>query len=124
MHCHLLEASITREVHYSRRYVSNCFSIPRAELFSDGEYLHLPDVRIAICYTRGVALHVFAWIRKQCIVKNPNGEIMDDLPSKYVVELLDALLAYKLKTDKRKLKGAPHCAFWMLKAQVSKCGEM
>ncbi len=77
------------------------------------------EERMAICYTRGVALHVFAWIRKQCIVKTPNGEIMDDLPSKYVVELLDALLAYKLKADKRKLKGASHCTFWMLKAQVS-----
>ncbi len=71
---------------------------------------------MAICYTRGVALHVFAWIRKQCIVKTPNGEIMDDLPSKYVVELLDALLAYKLKADKRKLKDVEGTSF--------QCGEM
>ncbi len=77
------------------------------------------EERMAICYTRGIALHVFAWIWKQRIVKTPNGEIMDDLPSKYVVELLDALLAYKSKADKQKLKGAPHCSFWMLKAQVS-----
>jgi len=77
------------------------------------------EERMAICYARGIALHVFAWIRNSCVIKTPNGEIMDDLPSKYVVELLGALLAYKSKADMRKLKGAPHCTFWMLKLQVS-----
>jgi len=77
------------------------------------------DERIAICYTRGIALSLFEWIRKWCIIKTPNGEIIDDLPSKYVVGLLDTLLLYKSKADLRKLKGAPHCAAWMLKAQVS-----
>jgi len=81
------------------------------------------DECMAICYTRGIALSVFISIRKWCIVKTPTGEIMHDLPSKHMVRLLDALLAYKSKADKRELKGAPHCAFWMLKAQVSNVVE-
>ena len=76
------------------------------------------DERMAMCYARGIALTVFRWIREGCIVKRPDGKIIDDLPSKYMVELLSALLAYKSKAVARKLIGAPHCAFWMLKAQV------
>jgi hypothetical protein len=73
---------------------------------------------LAICYARGLALGVFEWIRKWCIVKNPAGEIIDDLPSKYMVNLLHALLAYKSKAVSRKLDGAPHCSLSTLKAQV------
>ena len=40
------------------------------------------DERLAICYSRGLALSVFQWIRKWCTVKKPDGEIIDDLPSK------------------------------------------
>lgn len=76
------------------------------------------DERMAICYTRGIALAVFQWIRSSCIVKTPDGEIMEDLPSKYMVQLLGAILAYKSNAETRKLQGAPHCALWMLKAQV------
>jgi len=81
------------------------------------------DERMAICYTRGIALAVFKWIRRWCIVKTPDGEIIEDLPSQYMVALLGSLLAYKSKADQRKLKGAPHCALWMLKAQVSNVVE-
>jgi len=76
------------------------------------------DERMAICYARGVALAVFRWIRLWCIVKTPDGELVDDLPSKHIVDLLASLLAYKTKAVMQKLKGAPHCASWMLTAQV------
>jgi hypothetical protein len=81
------------------------------------------DERMAICYTRGLALQVFSWIRQWCIIKTPDGEIIDDLPSKYMVELLDALVAYKSKATTQKMSGAPHCALWMLKAQISNVVE-
>jgi len=80
---------------------------------------HIPgDERMAICYARGIALAVFRWIRGCCIVKTSEGEVLEDLPSKHMVQLLDALLAYKSKAGVQKLQGAPHCASWMLKAQV------
>ena len=76
------------------------------------------DERRAMCYARGIALNVFHWIRTYCIVKTPDGQIIDDLPSKHVVNLLDALLVYKSKADKRSLKGAPHYTLPKLKVQV------
>lgn len=76
------------------------------------------DERLAMCYSRGLAVSVFQWIRKWCTVKKPDGEIIDDLPSKYMVNLLRALLAYKAKAISRKLDGAPHCGLSMLKEQV------
>jgi hypothetical protein len=76
------------------------------------------DECIAMCYAHGIALNVFRWIHMWCIVKNPDGEILDDLPWKSMVELLSALLAYKTEAGTRRLTGAPHCAYWMLKAQV------
>ena len=77
------------------------------------------DERMAIIYARGVALSVFEWIREWCIVKDANGKVVDDLPSTYMVNLLDALLAYKSRANRQELEGAPHCAAWMLEAQVS-----
>lgn len=76
------------------------------------------DERMAMCYARGIAVELFRWIRMWCIVKTPDGDIIDDLPSKHMVEILTVLLDYKSKAEARKLKGAPHCALWMLKAQV------
>jgi len=74
--------------------------------------------RITICYARAIGLAVFQWFCTWCIVKTLDGEIIDKLPSKYIVQLLDTLLAYKPKAVSQKLDGAPHCALWMLKAQV------
>ena len=65
-----------------------------------------------------IALEIFQWIRKWCVVKTPGGDIIEDLPSKHLVEVLNALLAYKTKAEKRKLVGAPHCSLWKLKAQL------
>ena len=82
---------------------------------------------MAICYTRGVVLAVFGWIRDWCIVKMPDGEVVEDLPSKYLVNLLDALVGYKDKAKAQGLEGAPHWALWMLKAQISnvvKCDRL
>ena len=73
---------------------------------------------MAMCYARGIALRVFEWIRGWCIVRNPDGGVVDDLPSKHVVQVLDALLAYKTKADGRQLQGAPHFTLRKLKAQI------
>jgi hypothetical protein len=76
------------------------------------------DERMAMCYARGLALCVFEWIRGWCIVRNPDGGVIDDLPSKHVVQLMDALLAYKAEAEARHLKGAPHCTLWKVRAQI------
>jgi hypothetical protein len=78
----------------------------------------LGDERMAMCYARGMALCVFEWIRGWCVVRNPEGGVIHDLPSKHVVQIMDALLAYKAKAEVGRLEGAPHCTLWMLKAQI------
>lgn len=88
-------------------------------LWQDFDRNDIPgDQRMAICYARGVALTVFDWIRDWCIIKTPDGEVVDDLPSKYMVNLLHALIKYKQNAQAKHLQGAPHCALWMLKAQI------
>jgi hypothetical protein len=81
------------------------------------------DERLSICYARGIALAVSRWIREWCIVKTPDGKVVEDLPSMHLAQLLDALLAYKTMAGMGKLDGAPHCAFWMLRAQVLNVSE-
>ncbi len=75
--------------------------------------------RLAICYARGVALHMVKWVRSCCIIRDVAGEIVEDLPSIYLVEILNALLAYKERADKDELQGAPHCTMELLDMQVS-----
>lgn len=98
------------------------------QLWEDFDRNAIPgDERMAMCHARGVALVVFGWIRDCCIVQTPDGEVIDDLPSKYAVNMLDALIGYKEKADARSLKGAPHCEQGMLEAQISnvaKCDEL
>jgi hypothetical protein len=74
--------------------------------------------RLGICYARGVALMVFEWIRSYCVIKNHQGDVVDDLPSIYVVQILNALLAYKANAMHKKHVGAPHCNVALLTAQV------
>ena len=74
--------------------------------------------RIAICYARGMALAMFGWIRSSCIIKTPKGAIIEDLPSRCIVQILNTVIAYKASAGQRQLKGAPHCDTKMLKAQI------
>lgn len=74
--------------------------------------------RLAISYARGVALHVIRWIRDSCEVKGPDGKVVEDLPSIFMVQLLSALLAYKSAAQRRGLQGVPHCTFDLVFNQV------
>ena len=92
----------------------------QSSLWSNLDRNNIPgDECMAIVYAHGIALSVFAWIRKWCIVKDPKSKIIHDVPSKYIVHLLGALLAYKSKAYEQRLRGAPHCLPWMLEAQIS-----
>ncbi|PPR03258.1 hypothetical protein CVT26_008086 [Gymnopilus dilepis] len=74
--------------------------------------------RLAITYTRGVALHIIRWIRAECLIQDSAGVVIQDLPSRYMVQLLSALLDYKKTAMSRKYYGAPHCTVELLNSQV------
>lgn len=75
--------------------------------------------RTAICYARGMALAIFKWVRKYAIIKDRNGNVVEDLPSRFLVQILNALLNYKAQAIQGKLKGAPHCDLRMLQRQIA-----
>ncbi len=74
--------------------------------------------RMVICYARGVALSIFCWVRHCASIKNPDGEVVHDLPSALLVQQLNALLTYKAAAMQAKLQGAPHCDTPSLRSQV------
>lgn len=74
--------------------------------------------REAICYARGVALHVMDWIRFCCTIKSPDGSIVQDFPSKFLVQIANSLLEYKERAEKCALDGPPHCKLKLLRSQV------
>ena len=74
--------------------------------------------RIAICHARGVALTIFQWIRSHCIVKGPYGMIVNDLPSLYMIQVLNETRAYKASAKQADIQGAPHCDMKLLERQI------
>jgi len=80
---------------------------------------HIPgNERMAISYARGIALYVFDWVRSQCVVTGPDGNTVDDLPSRLLIQVIKALLNYKRKAMQMKFRGAPHCNTGSLQKQV------
>ena len=75
--------------------------------------------RMAICYVRGVALFLFDWVRQRCVITAPDGHVIHDLPSRFLVQILKSLINYKSKAMRLKLKGAPHCDTASLRKQVT-----
>jgi len=75
--------------------------------------------RKAICYARGVAFSIFHWVRSEFNITGPDGHVIKDLPSQFLVQILKALLTYKTQAMCLALKGAPHCDTASLKRQVT-----
>ena len=63
--------------------------------------------RQAICYSRGIALHIMDWIRTCCTIESPGDEVLEDLPSRYLVQIANSLLNYKHRAENQMLSGSP-----------------
>lgn len=88
-------------------------------LVEEFDYNAIPlNEREAICYARGVAFHVMNWIRTCCIVKAHDDSIVEDLPSRFLVQIANSLLNYKDQAQNRRLDGVPHCTVQRLRSQV------
>jgi hypothetical protein len=84
----------------------DCNNIPRNE-------------RMAICYARGIALSIFEWVRSQFVITGPDGNVVDDLPSLFLVQILKSVVSYKARAVQLELGGAPHCSTTALRKQVA-----
>jgi hypothetical protein len=74
---------------------------------------------MAVCYVRGVALSLCDWVRWRLVITPPDGHVLDDLPSRYLVQILKSVVNYKSKAMWMRLKGAPHCCTGTLRRQAA-----
>jgi len=74
--------------------------------------------RRAICYVRGVALALFDWVRWNLVITAPDGHVVDDLPSQFLIQILKSIINYKSRAMCIKLRGAPHCETGALRKQA------
>jgi hypothetical protein len=89
------------------------------QILIDHDFNSIPtNERLAICYSRGVALHLINWVRKFCVVTNPEGEIVQDLPSSYFVQISQTLIKYKRGANTSHLELQANCTLDMLTRQI------
>jgi len=75
--------------------------------------------RFAICYARGVALHLINWIRCCSVITGPGGDIVADLPSRFFVQVAQTLIKYKEGANASQLDLQANCTLGMLTKQIN-----
>ncbi len=75
--------------------------------------------RLAMCYTRGAALHLFRWVRECCLIRGPEGSVIEDLPSRFLTQIGKAMICYKTRAEEKNLEGAPCCSLGLLRSQIN-----
>ncbi len=89
------------------------------QILIDNEINSIPlHERIAICYARGVALHIFSWIRDCAVITGPGGHIIDDLPTRYFIQIAQTLIRYKGEANTSQLDLQANCTLEMLTKQI------
>ena len=74
--------------------------------------------RFAICYSRGLALHLMDWIRRFSVITGPGGDIIRDLPSSFLVQIASTLSKYKINANISGLELDADCKSHMLMTQI------
>src|ERR1700694_3747331 len=75
--------------------------------------------RSAMSYARGVAFYIFDWVRDVFHITGPDGCAVDDLPSRFLVQILKALISYKTRAMRSKLTFIPNCNTASVTRQVN-----
>jgi len=89
------------------------------QLLIDQDLNTIPvNERFAICYSRGVALHLMDWIRRFSSITGPGGEKIQDLPSFFFVQIAQTLIKYKMGANDSQLDLQANCKLDMLTRQI------
>jgi hypothetical protein len=89
------------------------------QILIDHDFNTIPvDERFAVCYSRGVALHLMDWIRRFCVITGPGGGIVQDLPSSFLVQIAQTLIKYKMGANTSGLELQANCTLDMLTRQI------
>ena len=75
--------------------------------------------RMAVCYVRGVALSLFDWVRWRLLITGPDGDVLADLPSRFLMQILKSVVNYKSRAMRMKIRGAPHCETRTVRTQAA-----
>lgn len=95
------------------------------QILIDHEINTIPvSERFAICYARGVALHLIDWIRRCSVITGPGGDIISDLPSRFFVQIAHTLIKYKEGANASRLDMQANCTLDMLMKQVNNVVEI
>lgn len=79
--------------------------------------------RLAMCYTRGAALHLFQWVRECCIIHGPEESVVEDLPSRFLTQIGRAIIHYKTRAEEKNLEGVTYCSLALLTSQINNIME-
>lgn len=79
--------------------------------------------RLAMCYTRVAALHLFQWVRECCIIHGPEESVVEDLPSRFLTQIGRAMIHYKTRAEEKNLEGVTHCSLAVLTSQINNVME-
>ena len=89
------------------------------QILIDHDFNTIPvNERFSICYSRGVALHLIKWIRRFSVITGPGGEIVQDLPSSFFVQIAQTLIKYKKGANISELDLDANCKLDMLVKQI------
>ncbi len=89
------------------------------QILIDHEINNIPfSERISVCYARGVALHIINWIRHCTVITGPGGLAIDDLPSRFFVQVAHTLIKYKEGANTSRLDLKANCTLAMLTKQI------
>lgn len=89
------------------------------QILMDHDFNTIPvNERFAICYSRGVALHLINWIRRFCVITGPGGKNVQDLPSSFFVQIAQTLIKYKSGANISRLELQANCKLDMLTRQI------
>ena len=95
------------------------------QILIDHDFNTIPvNERFAICYSRGVALHLINWIRRYSMITGPGGENVQDLPSSFFVQIAQTLIKYKMGANVSKLELQANCKLDMLRRQIENVVEI
>jgi hypothetical protein len=74
--------------------------------------------RLAICYAHRVALCLINWIRHCSVITGPGGDTINNLPSRFFIQIAQTLIKYKEGANASKLDVQANCMLEMLTKQI------
>ncbi|PPQ74671.1 hypothetical protein CVT26_005516 [Gymnopilus dilepis] len=74
--------------------------------------------RLAMVHARGIALELLDWVRYSCHIVSPEGQLVEDFPTQYLLGHMSTLLSYKAEYQSSAIRGFPNCDYAAIHRQI------